>query len=357
MTSSIRLGTAAVTRALLHLTTQLASPDAKFGHLIDLGALEDEAGRLRVWTGNLGALQKGHSSLDYRLRDSPLLSDNVLKLLQELEVNLCEMINVVSGSRLPYEEQAKNIESPEDLDDDFYSDDEDEDEADGQDPDSGAPKTELEQRFREIVDIVDNLYKLSVRIRQPTAHSRSLKAASYRPKDPESGVDILEQYANFDLQHTRELIRDMRTPHTSDSVADDSFLVERLSGAITLRRRQFKYWRRHREKLDVSTLREEDPQQFAIPIERPEGPPRHDTLEVHPEIPIIKAFKDAPSEKTGKTLLSGTEATHHHQSLDDIVDSKSVTSYATTVRDLTGRGIDLPPSPKGADGERDFECP
>jgi O-acetyl-ADP-ribose deacetylase (regulator of RNase III) len=68
-------------------------------------------------------------------------------------------------------------------------------------------------------------------------------------------------------------------------------------------------------------------------------------------------LKDAPSQKTGRTLLSGTEATHHHQSLDDIVDTKSVTSYAATVTDIHGKGVNLPPPPKGADGEKDFECP
>lgn len=56
-------------------------------------------------------------------------------------------------------------------------------------------------------------------------------------------------------------------------------------------------------------------------------------------------------------MLSGTEATHHHQSLDDVVDTKSVTSYAVTVTDIHGKGVNLPPPPKNADGERDFECP
>lgn len=56
-------------------------------------------------------------------------------------------------------------------------------------------------------------------------------------------------------------------------------------------------------------------------------------------------------------MLSGTEATQHHQSLDDIVDTKSVTSYAVTVTDIHGKGVELPPPPKCADGERDFECP
>ena len=56
-------------------------------------------------------------------------------------------------------------------------------------------------------------------------------------------------------------------------------------------------------------------------------------------------------------MLSGTEATHHDQSLDDIVDTKSVTSYAVTVTDIHGKGVNLPPPPRSADGERDFECP
>jgi hypothetical protein len=69
------------------------------------------------------------------------------------------------------------------------------------------------------------------------------------------------------------------------------------------------------------------------------------------------ALREAPSQKTSKTLLSGTEATHHHQSLDEIVDNKSVTSYAVTVKDIHGRGVELPPPPNAAHDGKDFECP
>lgn len=211
-------------------------------------------------------------------------------------------------------------------------------------------------RFREISDIVSHLYKLSVRIRAPTARSRSLKAASFRPKDPESGVDILDQYAAFDLKHVRELVKHLKVSHMPvGDVYDDDGLVTRLAQAVTLRRQQFKYWRRHRDKLGMPAVHEEPEVQQTL--ERPGAPQRHDTLEAQLTVPIVTTTKEAPSQKTGKTLLSGTEATHHHQSLDDIVDAKSVTSYATTVRDITGKGIDLPPPPKNADGERDFECP
>ena len=102
---------------------------------------------------------------------------------------------------------------------------------------------------------------------------------------------------------------------------------------------------------------EDNLQSFASPLQRPDGLHRHETLDVQLGSPVVTAFKEVASEKTRRTMLSGTEATHHHQSLDDIVDSKSVTSYATTVRDITGKGIDLPPPPRAADGDKDFECP
>lgn len=242
--ATIRLATAAAVRSFQSLSQILSAtqnsddPHYDLARLVDISALEDEIGRFRVWSGNLGALQKGHSSLDYRLRDSPLLASNALKLLGELESNLNESIAVISGQRLPYEQQAGSLSQEEDEDDGFYSEDEDDS------SEAGAPKTELEQRYRDIVDIIDNLYKLSVRIRQPTLRTRSLKAASYRPKDPETGVDILEQYATFDLQHTKELVKQLRAPHSKDVSVDDDVVVERLGRAITLRRRQFKYWRR-----------------------------------------------------------------------------------------------------------------
>ena len=34
-----------------------------------------------------------------------------------------------------------------------------------------------------------------------------------------------------------------------------------------------------------------------------------------------------------------------------------MTSYAVTVKDLHGKGVELPPPPRVADGEKDFECP
>ncbi|KAF1850975.1 uncharacterized protein K460DRAFT_382512 [Cucurbitaria berberidis CBS 394.84] len=350
--SSLRLATASNVRAFQSLLNALNTSDSKWAASIDREALEDEIGRFRVWSGNLGALSKGPSALDHRLRDSPLLSSNALKFLEELEGNLNEAFAIVSGTRLPYEEQPKP-EKPEEEDDDdgFFSEDEDEDEND-----LSGSKTELSMRFSEIVDIIDNLYKLSVRIRTPTLRSRSLKAASYKPKDPETGVDILSTYAEYDLQHIKELLSHLRQPHPVGEKYEEDFLVARLGAGITLRRRQFKYWKRHRDKLGASTIIEEaaKPVQPVQPMIETDQPQRYDTMEVRLGEPINVI---APSQKTGKTLLSGTEATQHHQSLDEIVDARSMTSYAVTVKDIHGKGIDLPPPPKAANGDKDFECP
>lgn len=87
--SAIRQGTAECIRSFQTLSKALLTHNV-FRSMINTEALEDEQGRFRVWSGNLGALQKGHSSLDYRLRDAPLLRTNVLKLLNELGTNLFE---------------------------------------------------------------------------------------------------------------------------------------------------------------------------------------------------------------------------------------------------------------------------
>ena len=250
--TEIRLATASNVRSFQTLAHALVSCDDKRKGQITQEALEDEFGRFRVWSGNLGALQKGHSSLDYRLRDSPLLSGNTLRFLEELNHNLAEATAIVSGTRLPFEEQSRpssdkgDDETGEDTDDDFFSEDDEEE--------AGDPKQELTMRYEEIVDIVDNLYKLSVRIRTPTIRSRSLKAASYQPKDLDTGVDILSSYAQYDKQHVCEVLRDLRKSQGENEKTEDDYLTSRLAQSITMRRRQFKYWKRHRDKLSVSTV-------------------------------------------------------------------------------------------------------
>ena len=49
--------------------------------------VRDSYGQFRIWAGNIGALQTlpSTSSLDYRLREVPKLSEQVIILLEDLE--------------------------------------------------------------------------------------------------------------------------------------------------------------------------------------------------------------------------------------------------------------------------------
>lgn len=69
---------AALDQAIAY-TTDHTDPDLRV-------TLEDERGRLRVWASNLGALQQETSkkSLDYRLRDAPLMRTTVALGLDNL---------------------------------------------------------------------------------------------------------------------------------------------------------------------------------------------------------------------------------------------------------------------------------
>ena len=88
--AEIRSHASACSGSFQELCTLLYEAELLIQNLLQPSSLEDEYGRFKVWAANLGALQKGHSSLDYRLRASPLLNTNVLKLLKELQVNLRE---------------------------------------------------------------------------------------------------------------------------------------------------------------------------------------------------------------------------------------------------------------------------
>lgn len=73
---------------------QAAKPD--IAAQVSEADIEDEFGRFRLWAANIGALSRGHGSLDYRLRDAPLVLEGALKLLNELQQELHQ-----SKCRLP----------------------------------------------------------------------------------------------------------------------------------------------------------------------------------------------------------------------------------------------------------------
>jgi hypothetical protein len=72
------------------LTSLLQDPDSPFQDQVSPSVVLDELGRFRVWSGNIGALQEGPASLDYRLREASHVRQQVIKLLEDLNIALQE---------------------------------------------------------------------------------------------------------------------------------------------------------------------------------------------------------------------------------------------------------------------------
>jgi hypothetical protein len=71
----------------MRLEQVLQSPVRAFGDDLPLSVVQDEYGRFKIWSGNVGAHQESaiRTSLDYRLRDARFYKDKIVRLLQDLD--------------------------------------------------------------------------------------------------------------------------------------------------------------------------------------------------------------------------------------------------------------------------------
>jgi hypothetical protein len=77
-------------RSFDELIESLASCPEEIRRDMSSRIIEHEFGRFKIWCGNLGALQRGRSSLDARLRGSILMRDTVMKFLGQLKESLTQ---------------------------------------------------------------------------------------------------------------------------------------------------------------------------------------------------------------------------------------------------------------------------
>lgn len=227
--------------------------------------------------------------------------------------------------------------------------------------------SELEQRFLTIVDALDNLYKLSRMIRTPALHTRFLKAASYKKVDRETGIDLIAQLKVADYAFITEAVLSLRrengVPKPMVSL-EDAHMIKRYAGAITKRRQQFLYWKRHRDKLGVHARTEDfevstviapetviaRPIEVGQDLQVPALPPR---VELNKQIRINVPVAES---SIGRTDLTATTATIFIPTDNFSEAGQTTTSFATTARGMDGTKIELPALPKSATPGKDFEC-
>ncbi|KAF5005062.1 hypothetical protein FDECE_8478 [Fusarium decemcellulare] len=344
----------AATRASLYAFNVLvsslgATTNDNHRKLMPLVALQNQRDRLKIWAGNLGALQHGSASLDTRLRESSVMRTTILKHINQLQEAIKRSTEVVQGFRPSLEETFESDELIWDSSTDSSSSEEGE---------HTSLRTELGQSMAEITAILSDLFKLSLRIRNPTTRLTPQpvrKALLYREMvqtDDGDELDILECYSNFDRAHVKDVFRQFRG--MDDLEGPDDYLLERWTKSITNRRRIFAYWRKHAKKLAKETGQEQaavkGPEPFLNLPERTHPKPG--------ERPVLSiADPQTRLSVTERTGLSGTEATEYNLKLDEEIDSESTISYATTAYGLDGSTAELPQAPLVQPGQSEFTCP
>ncbi|KAL4800384.1 hypothetical protein BDV19DRAFT_69030 [Aspergillus venezuelensis] len=295
------------------------------------GAISNEHQRYELWANSLGLYHGGHSSLDYRFRDSAPLLAYASGLLHDLETTLSNHAKGVTDEA--------DVERPtDDANMEDYSDG-------GSEEDFSSY---LDQHLSislitNIVATVDRLYRLAFKIRNPAMRSGLSKALTYAEIDPDTGVDIIEGYRAADLDHLKNLFRSYG--HTiSDDPKNLHYLVRRLAKANTRRRQQFKYWRKRKIKYER--------------VINPDSGPLAHTDALTSDVPKLIDVQighlalAAPSQPSSATRLNPAKV-----KLDDDLSVVTTTSFVALSDERFGDHLAIPPPPSLRPDAKELECP
>lgn len=248
------------------------------------------------------------------------------------------------GNRLPYEEQEADVDSdPDDTDSDI-----------------SEALPELVLRSQNIDDTIKTLYKLSFSIRRPGLKVAPEKAMLYRELIHGTSYEFGETFKPLDRLHVISLLNDLRKeaftksqdhkvvlPCSAFPDSSECPLIDRLAEAITRRRRKFKYWTRHKQKLARITSDEDQRTELAfVPQTQRDGLEEKRAIEKRDTTPHVPSSSRGPQTETVATKYVAAPIDQ-----DDVV---SIAPSASTARDLEGHEAVLP-KPPDVDGES-FEC-
>ncbi|KAI0834504.1 hypothetical protein F5Y06DRAFT_156068 [Hypoxylon sp. FL0890] len=320
--------------------------------------LTDEEQRFRLWAHSLGLNQKGHASLDYRVRDALIVKNRLAQVLSKLQEHLENILAVANGARRPFEQDA-------DIDDD--SDDQDPTESDNEShaserSHSGSQESfhEVDFRLHSLTESLDSLYGLATRIRNPRNRPQRPNDQLYKHIPTEIRASYINEREEAETAiiayaQRQQLIEIM--PREGRSLAPSSeelvnqyattvhWLICRTGIANARRRQQFTYWKGHALRLSQDSDQN-------TPTALATGQPSRQPYENQPIHAAETATAAAPSLATSATELS----------LDPMRpgDVKSVISHQSrlsTVMDLKGEKLEWPAPPFQTISGPYFTCP
>ncbi|KAL8962304.1 MAG: hypothetical protein Q9193_001271 [Seirophora villosa] len=310
--------------------------------------VSDALARFRTWIDNIGALQRGGSSLDHRLRHADVRVE-VLRLLSQLLQALGDLWQIASGART---QQMWDSSDP--VSALGFSDEED-DESDEDDSDAGTDRreeagfsdgpsevtTESQMLFSSILEAIASLLKLSMFIRRSTRGNKFAKSSNAQKYETQ-----------YDINHVRD-----RYPSASRS----PHLVERLGKANAQRRQWLSYQRRHRDKLAMPAALDDPGTSFGLnsAAGRVEDIPQTPTSQ--------REALSGPSiwteeHKHPYSILSSTKASTFYENDErprEVIGTEtSETSCSETGYGDVGFETNLMPQPPPESADQSpFECP
>jgi hypothetical protein len=219
--------------------------------------------------------------------------------------------------------------------------------------------------LEDVIDIVDRLYRLATKIRNPSTRLSTSKALTFKKIDDETGIDLIKQYTKFDTVHMEELFWDYRSVELKDPweipeefrgrerkpgvlTTDERNLLERLAKANTHRRQQFGYWSRHRTK----NAKESTKALETVGVTRPKPGPKQGQL------PNAGSFNPPPSSKAFSRPTTATQLQNPSAiKIDDGASTMSVRTIPPHAQGAHDKHVEVPEPPSSLKGLRYFSCP
>lgn len=214
--------------------------------------------------------------------------------------------------------------------------------SDGDSLDGYEDGTTAEAAFASAVDCIDRLFRLSMKVRNPTTRIGLSKGYAFRRIDNDTGLDLFDCFAdrNIDEEHIKNILRVYKLSQSStDGLA--SYLVTRLAKANNQRRRQFAYWSQHKLNLAKHSDKMKTIQQQQVQM---------------------PAMLQVPSISQHSKPTTATQLDHAKINLDD--DARSaVSTISMNIPELADSSRDIivfPDPPEKYASQKDlkeFECP
>jgi hypothetical protein len=224
-------------------------------------------------------------------------------------------------------------------------------------------ESDMDLLLDSVRDIIDRLYKLATKIRNPSTRLTYSKAQYFQDFDENSGVDLLQAFEHFDydyvsamflqykkskalLEHPPEKVPNAQHAETdADDVwnpiyavlsqyQDDikagrvSFLIPRIARSNMRRRQQFGYWKRHRDKLAKHTH-------------------------------VVASLESAlgPRDNSAPSVTTASRLNPSQLNIRESESTMSISEYAPSACDPGKEVVEFPPPPKRVPGNRFFDCP